>query len=124
MNPTHIAPFLTALTDWARNRTDLYRLILVGSYARGTARPDSDIDLVLLVENPDAFRADDLWLREIAQAIGREVTHTKDADYGLLWSRHTFFDDGLEVEFGFSSLEWLDDSQSQAVMRDGHIVLI
>lgn len=28
------------------------RLILFGSYARGTAREDSDIDMVILTENP------------------------------------------------------------------------
>ena len=37
---------------------------LVGSQARGTARVDSDIDLVLLTTDPDSFRADTTWVAQ------------------------------------------------------------
>ncbi len=40
---------LAALAAWARTREDIEGVVLVGSYARGAERPDSDIDVVLLV---------------------------------------------------------------------------
>jgi uncharacterized protein len=38
---------------------------LGGSYARGTARADSDLDLVVLTNAPEFFRADASWLDAI-----------------------------------------------------------
>ena len=37
-------------------------MALVGSHARGTARADSDIDLIVLTTDPQYFRADTCWL--------------------------------------------------------------
>ena len=42
--------FLDSAAQWAREREDVAALVLVGSWARGTNRPDSDIDLVILTE--------------------------------------------------------------------------
>ena len=41
---------------WAERRSDIVGVALVGSWARGAASLDSDIDLILLTPNPDAFR--------------------------------------------------------------------
>jgi predicted nucleotidyltransferase len=43
-----VGELLDRVTRWAAARSDLIGLALVGSHARGEARPDSDIDLVLL----------------------------------------------------------------------------
>lgn len=43
--------FLGQVVGWTRNRKDVLGILLVGSWARGSARADSDLDLVLLVEN-------------------------------------------------------------------------
>ena len=37
---------------------DICGLALVGSWARGTARADSDVDLVVLTSHPDRYLAD------------------------------------------------------------------
>ncbi len=34
--------------QWARTQPDIRALLLVGSWARDAARPDSDVDLVVL----------------------------------------------------------------------------
>jgi uncharacterized protein len=44
----HIHEFLDAFVHWASVQEDKQAIALVGSYARGAARTDSDIDLVLL----------------------------------------------------------------------------
>ena len=40
--------FLDSLRDWAAHQPTIAGVALVGSYARGEARPDSDSDVVLL----------------------------------------------------------------------------
>jgi predicted nucleotidyltransferase len=57
-----IRPFLSAVATWAQCQPGVGAVVLVGSYARGSARPDSDIDLVLLLDNPQAFLADTEWV--------------------------------------------------------------
>ncbi|MBJ7004713.1 nucleotidyltransferase domain-containing protein [Streptomyces sp. CRPSP2-6A1] len=50
-----VREFLDRLTRWAATREDIAGLLLVGSYARGAARPDSDVDVVLLTADPAPY---------------------------------------------------------------------
>jgi hypothetical protein len=115
---------LAAVTVWAECRT-VRGLALVGSHARGQAKPDSDVDLILLVNDPLLFRTDTAWLAEIDWGF-RPVAH-RDADYGAVWSRHVRLADGLEIEFGFASPSWADvepvDAGTQRVITDGCRIL-
>jgi len=45
---------LQIIVDWAKKQPTIQAVAVVGSHARGTARAESDIDLVLLVTNPRA----------------------------------------------------------------------
>jgi hypothetical protein len=47
---------------WATAQPKIRAVALVGSHARGAARQDSDIDLVLLVRYPQGFRANTTWI--------------------------------------------------------------
>ena len=98
---------LTEVVRWARNYADIYAISLVGSWARGTARIDSDIDLIVLSSNPSSFRKNKTWLDQIDwQRVVSPVKDWKDADYGLAWSRHVYLEDKTKIEFGFGCLEW------------------
>lgn len=46
---------LTELREWAAKQNDITGVLLVGSHARGQAREDSDVDVVILANilNPD-----------------------------------------------------------------------
>ncbi len=46
---------ISSVRDWAIRQGDILAAAVVGSYARGTERPDSDVDLVLLVADPAPF---------------------------------------------------------------------
>ena len=46
------------IVDWAKAQPAIEAVAVVGSYARGTARADSDIELVLLTTRPREFRTD------------------------------------------------------------------
>ena len=79
---------LQIILDWAKKQPTIQAVAVVGSHARGTARAESDIDLVLLVTNPRAFRADVAWLDAIDwNAIGSRPIKWRDVDYGELWWR-------------------------------------
>lgn len=53
------------VTRWATDSDDVVRLPLVGSCARNAARPDYDIDLVVLTHDATCY-ADSAWADELA----------------------------------------------------------
>lgn len=98
---------LRVAAGWAASQPDILGLALVGSWARGTARPDSDIDLMVLAQDPERFRRERTWLFEIDWAlVGLPVIGWRDADYGAVWSRHVTLADAVEIEFAFGPLAW------------------
>jgi predicted nucleotidyltransferase len=100
-----IDEILSRIAAWARSRADILGLALVGSWARGTARYDSDIDLVILVSEPEKFRADVHWLAEI-EWTDRDITAWHDAQYGSAWSRHVELWPDREIELTFCAPSW------------------
>jgi hypothetical protein len=97
---------VSLLTAWATTRPDLTGVGLVGSWAYGNARPDSDLDLVFLTPDPERFR-DPAWIQEVDWAsIGFHPAHWVDQDYGALWSRHLTLEPMAEVECGFAAPSW------------------
>lgn len=123
-----IAPLLEVVTEWAAIRGDIVGLALVGSWARGTALPDSDIDLILLTPNPDAFHISSAWLMEIDWLrLGLSVQSFRDAKYGVVWSRHVELSGGTLVEFSFGLPSWAAtrpcDAGTQSVVSRGCRVL-
>ena len=123
-----IAPLLEVVTAWAAHRGDIVGLALVGSWARGTANLGSDIDLILLTPNPDAFRISSAWLTEIDwPKLGVSVQSYRDAKYGVVWSRHVELSDGVLVEFSFGFPSWAAtcpcDAGTHSVVSSGCRVL-
>ena len=113
--------FLAALQQWAQKESALWGLLLVGSYARGTATAASDIDLILFTESPDIYLGDMTWIDYFG------TIHSKNAeDWGLLQSVRVFFAGGPEVEFGITSSRWLAlplDEGTRQVLMDGYRIL-
>jgi uncharacterized protein len=121
-----VDPIVCAIVSWARRRPDIRGLALAGSWARGAARPDSDIDLILLVNEPETFRHQD-WLDEITWHNGH-VVHWHDADYGAAWSRHLQLSASGEIEFTFCRPSWADtdpvDAGTAEVVSGGCRILL
>jgi hypothetical protein len=119
---------LEEVVRWAARRNDISAVALVGSWARGKARDDSDIDLVLLASDPLWFRQNDHWLNDVDwRCIGSTVATWRDVDYGVLWSRHLRLADGTEIEIGFGPLDWASidpiDPGTYRVIGDGCRIL-
>lgn len=123
-----VEAILALSSTWFQRRDDVLGLMLVGSHARGAARPGSDIDLVILTKTPQAYRDDEAWPMLLPWSeIGASVTSFRDQDYGALWSRHVFSSSNQEIEYGFASADWLSvdpiDPGTYQVLRAGHRIL-
>lgn len=56
--------FIEEYTKWAEAQEEILGVMLVGSYARNSARPDSDIDLVIITNRLEIYLEDDTWVKE------------------------------------------------------------
>ena len=75
------ARILEVIIEWAKVHQDIRGVALVGSHARGTARLDSDIDLMVLAVNTEAFRSDGSWIEAIDWSGARvKVANWRDED--------------------------------------------
>jgi len=107
---------------WAERRDDIRALVLVGSHARGEARPDSDVDLVLICADPSHYLDTTDWL----STFGAVMRFARE-DWGKVQSVRVFYQDGSEVEFGITGTDWAAvpvDSGTAAVLRNGASVLL
>ncbi len=121
MHALQIAGFLDDFSAWASARADILAVALVGSQARGTAKPDSDVDLVIVARDPQAYLQDTAWAERFG-AIARQQIE----DYGLVQSLRVWYQGGPEVEYGFTDERWTAlplDAGTQRVMADGLRVL-
>lgn len=117
-----VGEFLEQVRKWGRNTTDISAVILVGSHARGEARPDSDIDLVIIAETSEKYLIERSWLENFGQPI-----RTEHEDWGLVQSLRVWYDSGLEIEFGFTSKDWISeplDTGTQEVLGNGYRFII
>jgi uncharacterized protein len=96
-----VSDFLDRVTDWGAHQPAIIAVALVGSYARGEARPDADIDVVLLCEEPHTFLADTFWIHHFGVV---ETCHTEY--WGFVTSLRVYYTEGPEVEFGMTTLAW------------------
>ncbi|MGN9789666.1 nucleotidyltransferase domain-containing protein [Streptomyces sp. OZ13] len=106
------------VTRWARGREDVVGLLLVGSCARNAARPDSDIDLVLLTTDEPRYLLDDAWAMELG--LGEPI---RAQSWGAITERRCSTASGLEVEMGIGSPAWARtdpvDPGTRRVVTDG-----
>jgi predicted nucleotidyltransferase len=105
------------VTRWAADRHDAVGLLLVGSCARDAARPDSDIDFVLLTTDESRY-SDNAWADELA--LG-ELIRTRS--WGPVSERRFATASGLEVEINIGSPDWAQtnpvDPGTRRVVTDG-----
>jgi predicted nucleotidyltransferase len=113
--------FLNDVREWGESDARINGILLVGSYAKGTQREDSDIDLVIissqkerLIHNPDFMN---------------RFGHVKNFSvefWGACTSFRIYYDD-MEVEFGIVEPSWLHqplDAGTRRVLADGYKVIL
>jgi FMN phosphatase YigB (HAD superfamily)/predicted nucleotidyltransferase len=107
--------FVAYASEWAARRSDVTALGLAGSWARGTARPTSDVDLLLLTTDPELYTARSDWSAELGA-----VAVIRKRRWGAITERRLRLSAGLEVEVGIALPSWasvdpLDPGTSQVV---------
>lgn len=113
--------FIEDFMRWATRRKDIRAAALVGSYAREEMEADSDVDLVIITENPEKYITNSEWARVFGKPITKKVE-----EYGKLTSLRVWYESGLEIEYGFTSREWVKkplDKGTKEVIDDGLRVL-
>jgi len=118
---TLIDAFLNKVIKWAQHHTGIVAVALVGSHARGTAREDSDIDLVLLTNAPRTFLEDTNWLFTFGEPVRQELE-----SWGKVTSIRVWYVEGYEVEFGIAGLDWASnpsDKGDAQVIKNGIRIL-
>ncbi|MHB9863721.1 nucleotidyltransferase domain-containing protein [Streptomyces sp. YIM S03343] len=117
-----IGEVIERITHWARGRADIVGLLLVGSCARDAARPDSDIDVVLLTADESRYLSEDAWILELG--LGQPM---RARQWGPITERRCSTASGLEVELGIGSPAWAKtdpvDPGTRRVVMDGARVL-
>lgn len=116
-----VIDFIEDFMRWSRRRRDIRAVALVGSYARMQANPASDVDLVIVTTDPQKYLTETKWLRVFGIVITQKVE-----DYGKLTSIRVWYESGLEIEYGFTTREWVKtplDKGTKRVIQDGMRVL-
>ena len=112
-----VSDFLSAISAWGRQKYNIKAILLVGSYARGNENADSDIDIVLIVEDQQEFLESDQWVHRFGDANRVAIE-----DYGKVTSLRVFYESGMEIEFGIGGLDWVSnpiDSGTRTVIQKG-----
>ena len=113
--------FIAKFIDWVSTQSHIEAVALVGSYANGTASEESDIDLILLVQDPDKLIDDIKWVNQFGVVSNNQIEH-----YGKVTSIRVWYSNGPEVEFGITYPTWASsplDSGTQQVINNGMKVL-
>ena len=92
---------LQRVVEWAAARPDIRAVALVGSYARGDERPDSDVDVVLLTTEPRRYIDADDWAYELGA-----TRPLRTQQWGDITERRFALENGLELEFGIGTPDW------------------
>jgi len=117
-----VSALLDRVVAWAARQSSISGVALVGSHARGAARADSDIDLVLLCTEPCTFLYDTSWVQHFGS-----VERCQTEDWGAVTSLRVSYKHGVEIEFGLTTPLWAAlpvDCGTQQVVSHGMRILM
>jgi hypothetical protein len=113
---------LHAALALARAEPSVHAIALVGSCARGTPGPDSDVDLVILSTDPDDLCQRGDWFSHFGS-----VTLVGQRQFGDLTERRLRRGDGVDIELGLAPLSWAEthpvDAGTARVVREGFSIV-
>jgi predicted nucleotidyltransferase len=112
-----VEAILRAATDWASGRPLVRALALVGSWARREANMGSDLDLVILSDEPGRFIGRDEW----GSLVGNARFIRRQA-WGIVVELRLELASGLEVELDVAPAAWARvplDAGTRRVLADG-----
>ncbi|HET6533391.1 MAG TPA: nucleotidyltransferase domain-containing protein [Actinoplanes sp.] len=114
------AAVIETVHGWAADQDDVAGVLVVGSWARGAARMDSDLDVVVLTDTA-AHAEPEAWLGLLGGRVVRQQ------QWGPLREIRVRRPSGFEVEMGVAPVSWAAttpvDAGTFRVVRDGHRIV-
>ena len=108
MDQQDIDDIVATIARWGLDEPKIQAVWIYGSWARGTAKPDSDLDVILFCNAPQEWRNETSWaLRPEWNGIGLRVSGWSDVGgFDSRWSRSIRFQTGAEIEFTVVDTDW------------------
>ena len=110
------------LLEFSVNAPDIESAIIVGSYARGTNKENSDLDVVIITTNKAGMVAEQNFIQYFGEVHKKQTEY-----YGACTSIRVWYRNGLEVEFGIVEPSWIRkplDDGTKKVLEDGYKVIL
>lgn len=117
-----VKKFINKLKEFAINDSHIESIIIVGSYARGTNKETSDLDLCMIVTNKNKMIENSDFTKVFGEVDRKQIEY-----YGACTSIRVWYKNGLEVEFGIVEPSWVSvplDNGTYKVLCDGYKVII
>ena len=114
--------FLIEFKEYAENTLHIEAVVMVGSFARGTNRENSDLDLVILSSDKSGMIADSSFVQKFGKVNKKQIEY-----YGACTSIRVWYEDGKEIEFGIVEPSWIEkplDIGTKKVLSDGYQVIV
>jgi uncharacterized protein len=92
--------------NWAEEDSAIHAVAIVGSYAKGTAREDSDIDLMIICDVPEYYLSNVDWSTRFGK-----IQKAEREDWGLVQTWRVVYDPDMEVEYNFTTTQWCCDTE-------------
>ncbi|WP_299095834.1 nucleotidyltransferase domain-containing protein [uncultured Metabacillus sp.] len=106
---------------WSEQQTHIQGVAVVGSFARGDFHSNSDVDLTIITTNKD------LTLNMIKNDFNfGNIESSTLEEWGILTSLRIFYGNGLEVEYGVVTDQWVKeplDEGTKNVVKNGFKVV-
>ena len=124
---TRMELLAAAVADWAESRDDVRAAAVVGSYARSEVPADrwSDLDVILIVDDPERYAADSHWVEEFGTPV---ITFLEPTAVGDQRERRVLYETGEDVDFPLIpvvALERLESSENAtALLGRGFRILV
>jgi uncharacterized protein len=119
---------LHGFAEWAEKDGSVRGLALVGSWARGTPRDDSDLDLMALTDQLDRWTTNDSWLRELVAELGFKTAILNLEIFGAARSWRGWLGQTIELDLTLADVSWAGtqpvDHGTRRVVDDGLVILL
>lgn len=96
---------LERIVSWGVGRSDIRAVAVVGSYATGRPRQDSDIDVILLTTRPSDYITGDTWMAELDAGDLIQTRH-----WGAITERRLSGVAGIQIDIGIGEPTWASAS--------------
>lgn len=117
-----IENFINTLENFSANTPYIESVIIVGSYAKGTNKKNSDLDIVIITPNKSEMVRNQDFVYKFGEVYKKQTEY-----YGACTSIRVWYKNGQEVEFGIVEPSWIEkplDSGTNKVLSDGYKIVL